>query len=403
MTRRTALRSAPLLLAAATLITACSELPSDAVSRNPATPRLTVTPTNAFTSIDGGTTHACGLTSGGQAWCWGRNAVGQLGDSSTTNSSVAIATHQSGVTFTQITAGDVHTCGITSAGQAWCWGYNADGRLGDSTTATLPLIPVSVHQNTIAFTSISAGNGHTCGLNSSGQAYCWGSNGNGQIGNNSQSFAKVPAAVQQGGSVYTQISSGFWQTCALDNAGQAYCWGYGGDGALGYGFTVGDSVPQAVTQSGVTFTTLASDWRHTCALDTGGQAYCWGLNTNAQLGDSTKTSRYTPVAARMPAGVSYAAIATGNTSTCAVSTTGQAYCWGQGTSGQLGNGSFTDKRLPVAVSQPAGVTFTSIKTEGSGYCALDTVGQTWCWGQNTYGQLGNNSTTISSSPVAVVH
>lgn len=403
MKRRPILRSAPLLLAAAAFATACSELPSDAAGRNPAIPRLTVTPTNAFVSIDGGTSHACGLTSGGQTWCWGRNSFGQLGDSTATNSSVAIATHQSGVTFTQITAGDTHTCGITSAGQAWCWGQDSDGRLGDSTTATIPLIPVAVHQNTIVFTSLSAGFGHTCGLNSSGQAYCWGANGNGQLGNNSQSFRLVPVAVQQGGSVYTQITAGYWQTCALDNAGQAYCWGYGGDGALGYGFTVGDSVPGAVTQSGVTFTTISSDWKHTCALDGGGQAYCWGLNNQAQLGDSTKVSKYTPVAARMPAGVSYAAIAAGQTSTCAVSTTGQAYCWGQGTSGQLGNGSFQDKRLPVAVSQAAGVTFTRITAEGMGYCALDTVGQTWCWGKNDYGQLGDNSTTISASPVAVVH
>jgi len=404
MNRRTILRSAPLLLAAATFVTACSEMPSDAVSRNPSIPRLTVTPTNAFASIDGGSTHACGLTSGGQTWCWGRNAYGQLGDSTATNSSVAIATHQSGVTFTKITAGDSHTCGITSAGQAWCWGTDSDGRLGDSTTATIPLIPVQVKQHGATFSSISAGYGHTCALDGSGQAYCWGANSNGQLGDNSQHFRLVPVAMQQGGATYVQITSGFWQTCALDNTGQAYCVGYGGDGALGYGFTVGDSVPGAVTQpAGVTFTTISSDWKHTCALDGSGQAYCWGLNSNAQLGDSTKTARYTPVAARMPSGVSYAAIAAGQTSTCAVSTTGQAYCWGQGTSGQLGNGSFVDKRLPVAVSQAAGVTFTSIKAEGMGYCALDTVGQTWCWGKNDYGQLGNNSTTISATPVAVVH
>jgi alpha-tubulin suppressor-like RCC1 family protein len=251
---------------------------------------------------------------------------------------------------------------------------------------------------------VSAGEGHTCGLDGSGQAYCWGTNSSGQLGNNNTAFQLTPAAVQQGGATYVQIAAGKVHTCALDNAGQAYCWGYGADGALGYGFSFGDSVPAAVTQpGGVTFTSIYVGGQHSCGLTSGGAAYCWGKNSNAQLGDSTTTTRYTPVATRMPAGVTYTDLALTGFSTCGLAGTGQAYCWGLGSSGQLGNGSTANSRLPVAVSQPAGVSFTQIRGQLTSVCGLDGNGQTWCWGNNLYGQLGNNSNTNSSTPVAVVH
>ena len=404
MARRLLLRTAPLLLAAATLVSACAEnQPLDAGARNPVTPRLTVTPTNAFTVIDGGQTHACGLASGGQAWCWGRNNAAQIGDSTFTNRKVAVAVKQAGVSYVTLTAGQSHTCAVSTTGQAYCWGYNADGRLGDSTTS-LRRVPVAVHPvGTISFTSISAGTQHTCGLNGSGQAYCWGSNAYGQIGDNSTTFAKIATAVQQSAVTYTQIAAGNVHTCSLDGSGQAYCWGYGGDGQLGYGFTTGDSLPAAVTQGGVSYGSIYTEYDYTCALDAGGQAYCWGVNNAGQLGDGTTTTQYTPVAAVQPVGVTYTTLALGSATTCGLGTTGQAYCWGAGLVGQLGDGNNSDSLSPVAVSQPAGVTFTSIRAEAAGFCALDTVGQTWCWGRNTYGQLGNNTLTDSNVPVAVVH
>ncbi|HYH78396.1 MAG TPA: hypothetical protein VEX86_01320 [Longimicrobium sp.] len=406
MTPRSFLRAAPLLLAAATLLTACAErLPSDAGARNPLTPRPTVTPTTPWASLDGGQSFACGLASGGQAYCYGRNAYGNLGDSSAANSSVPVAVWQQGESYSQVTAGAFHACGIAAGGQAWCWGANADGRLGDSTTATLPLIPVKVKPHgAVAFTSLSAADLHTCGLDSGGQGYCWGSGADGRLGNNSKTSALTPVAVQQGATTFTQIQAGFWHTCALDNGGQAYCWGYGADGALGYGFSFGDSIPHAVSQPlGVTFSSIYTEYKHVCALDSGGQAYCWGPNGSSQLGDSTITRSYTPVATRMPAGVTYSKLALAAASTCGLSTAGQAYCWGAGSNGQLGHGSTASSRLPVAVSQPSGVTFTDIRAESQAYCALDTVGQTWCWGQNTWGGLGDGSTTNRTSPVAVVH
>lgn len=405
MRLRTILRSAPLMLAAATLLSACSDLPSEPGARNPATPLRTVTPTNALFVFDGGSTHACGVTQAGQAWCWGRDSFGQLGDNSYVNSPVAVATSQGALSFSQIAAGDAHTCALTSSGAPYCWGHNADGRVGDSTAMNTRPTPVAVYGGH-TFSSITAGEAHTCGLTSGGQAYCWGANNYGQLGNNSSSFSRIPVAVQQpAGVTFFQITGGKWHTCGLALGGQAYCWGYGGFGALGGGFSFGDSIPQAVSQpAGVTFASISSGFEHTCALTSGGAAYCWGRNGNSQLGDSTTTTQYTPVLARRPSGVTYSEIATAGFSTCAIAnSTNVAYCWGLGSSGQLGNGSTANSRLPVAVTMPSGVSFYVIRGQNTSMCAGDGVGQVWCWGNNFYGQLGDNSTNNSSIPVAVVH
>lgn len=401
-------RHLPLTLAAVALLSACSDrLPLDA---RPAAPEggasLTVIPTNAFVTMDAGQLHTCGLTSAGQGWCWGRNAVGQLGDSTAAPTTVPVAVyHPTGVTFTQVSAGALHNCALTSAGQAWCWGMNADSRLGDSTT-NAGLMPVAVNQGALAFTSVSAGGAHTCVLDSSGQAYCWGANNYGQIGDSTNVSPFFPKAVKHpAGVTFTQIAAADKHTCALSSTGQAYCWGYGGDGALGHNSSLGSRFPVAVQQPvGVTFTSIAAEYNHSCGVTSGGQAYCWGLNTNGQLGDNTTTSpRKTPVAVQQPVGVTFASVSTGSAHTCGLTSAGQSYCWGYNQRGQLGDGTTTASLTPVATSQPAGVTFTGVYDGSVHTCGLDTVGQAWCWGQGTWNQMGDGSSVNRSTPVAVSH
>jgi alpha-tubulin suppressor-like RCC1 family protein len=404
MNPRTIRRRAPLALLAAALLSACSD-PSGVV-RTPHGPLATVTPTNAFVQIDAGGTHACGLTSGGQPWCWGRNNVGQLGDSTASATTVPVATFQTGwSSFASISAGGLHTCALTSAGAAWCWGNNGDGRLGDGTT-NLGLAPVLV-QGSITFTSLSVGDAHTCGLDSSGQAYCWGNNSYGQLGDSTKTGTNAPIAVHQPvGVTFTQIVSGARHTCANTSGGQAYCWGYNGDGQLGVGSGVQRLVPTAVSQpGGVTFTSIYTEYQHTCALTSGGQAYCWGLNFNGQVGDNTTTTpRTTPVAVQQ-GGVTFVQLSTGSNNSCGLDGSGQEYCWGSNGNGQLGIGSLTPSQVlvPGAVSQPAGVTFTAISNGSAQNFGLDTGGQTWGWGRNNWSQLGDGSTTQRTSPVAVSH
>jgi alpha-tubulin suppressor-like RCC1 family protein len=402
-------RAAALPLLGAALLSACTDNgPTSPAAAPPPAVQLTVIPTTAFASLDAGESHTCALTSGGQAWCWGRNAVGQLGDSSAATRTVPVQVlQQSGVTFTQVSAGKEHNCAITSAGQAWCWGYNADYRLGDSTT-NLGLAPVAVKPlGGVAFASISAGSQHTCGLNGSGQGYCWGANSNGQLGNNATAAQKTPVAVQMPvGVTFSAIAAGEKHSCALDTTGQAWCWGYGGDGATGAGFSFGDSIPVQVTHpSGVTFTSIHTEYRHTCALTSAGQAYCWGKNGSGQLGNNSTGTQYTPVAVQQPVGVSFAQIRTNADNTCAVTSGGQAYCWGLNNNrGQVGDGTiWTTRRTPVAVSQPSGVSLGAVTVGSSFACGVDGVGQSWCWGRNDYSQLGDGGTTDSATPVAVSH
>lgn len=407
MIRRILPRTAALSLLGAALLSACADnAPTSPAAAPPPSVAMTVIPTTAFDTLDSGESHTCALTGAGQAWCWGRNATGTLGDSTASTRTTPVQVlQQTGVAFTQLSAGGSHNCAITSAGQAWCWGYNADYRLGDSTTS-LGLAPVAVKPlGAVAFASISAGQQHTCGLDSNGQAYCWGANSYGQLGNNATAHRRTPVAVQHPvGVTFTSISAAEKHTCALDTTGQAWCWGYGAEGAMGGGFSFGDSIPVQVTHPvGVTFSYLHTEYRHTCAVDTSGGAWCWGKNGNAQLGDSTLTTRYDPVAVRLPANVTVASITTGWAHSCAVTSSGQSYCWGFNNGGQVGDGTFTQRRMPVAVSQPSGVAFGIVSNGGYTTCGLDGVGQAWCWGRNNYSQIGNGGTADSTTPTAASH
>jgi alpha-tubulin suppressor-like RCC1 family protein len=403
--RSRSIRSLPLAVAAALLLSACADqLPSAAAPAEAGGPSLTVIPTNAFDTMDGGRDHACGLTSGGQGYCWGRNQYGQLGDSSASPTTVPVAVYQPGLTFDRITAGGAHTCALDSSGQAYCWGANGDGRLGDSTTV-LPLAPVAVLPlGGISFVQLDAGNAHTCGLDGGGQAYCWGENTSGQVGDSTINNVRIsPTPTMQGSLTFTSVSAGTSHTCALDGGGQAYCWGYDGDGALGNGSTFGGRIPQTVQQPvGVTFVSISSNYAHSCGLTSGGQAYCWGENGSGQLGDSTIVDKNAPVAVQQGA-LSFVSITTGLDHTCAVDAGGNAYCWGGDASQQLGNGGGAASRIPVAVSMPAGVSFAFATVDAAKSCALDTIGQAWCFGRNNFNQIGDGTSTTRSVPTAVSH
>ena len=272
-----------------------------------------------FTAISSGYEHTCGLRSNGTAACWGYNGQGQ-------------ATAPVGETFTAISSGSGHTCGLRSNGSAACWGRN------DSGQATAP-----VGQT---FTAISSGGFHTCGLRSNGTAACWGYNGQGQ--------ATAPA-----GESFTAISSGGFHTCGLRSNGSMACWGANYNG-------------QATAPAGETFTAVSSGDRHTCGLRSNGSMACWGANYNGQ--------------ATAPAGETFTAISSGWRHTCGLRSNGTVACWGRNDSGQA--------------TAPVGETFTAISS-GSGHtCGLRSNGAVACWGRNVYGQatapVGETFTAISS-------
>ena len=365
---------------------------------------LTAAGNKTLQSIAAGYAHTCALTTTGQAYCWGWNQYGQLGNNSTANSLTPAAVQMpAGVSFQSIAAGSAHTCALTAGGKAYCWGVNSQGRLGNNSTAD-SRIPAAVQMPAgVSFQSITADITHTCALTTTGQAYCWGWNQYGQLGNNSTANSLTPAAVQMPAGVsFQSIAAGYAHTCALTTTGQAYCWGWNQYGQLGNNSTANSLTPAAVQMpAGVSFQSIAADNYHTCALTTTGQAYCWGWNQYGQLGNNSTANSLTPVAVQMPAGVSFQSIAAGITHTCALTTTGKAYCWGQGDGDRLGNNSIASSRIPAAVQMPAGISFQSIAAGSAHTCALTATGQAYCWGVNSQGQLGNNSTTGSRTPAAI--
>jgi len=366
----------------------------------------------SLTSIDLGDAHSCGLTAGGQAYCWGFNEQGQLGDGTLTTRGTPTAVDQSGVaggSFLSIVAGATHSCGLTAGGQAYCWGSNWGGQLGDGTTTDRD-IPTSVDQSVgggVSFASISAGPGnYTCGLTSGGQAYCWGENPNGQLGDGTYESRSIPTAVDQsmGGGV-SSISAGVLHTCALTSAGEAYCWGMNFAGGLGDGTLDGRPTPAAVDQSvggGVSFASISAGSLQTCALTAGGTAYCWGANWTGQLGDGTTTNRTTPTAVDQTEAGSFASVWVGNHS-CGRNSGGEVYCWGFNGSGQLGDGTVDSRTTPTLVNQGAviGGGLASISIAQSHSCGLTSGGQAYCWGRNDSGQLGDGTTTDRLLPTRV--
>jgi alpha-tubulin suppressor-like RCC1 family protein len=195
----------------------------------------------------------------------------------------------------------MHACGLNAAGQAYCWGHGQYGEIGDNTFQSR-LIPTPVAlPGGQAFASLSAGTGHTCALTAAGTAYCWGWNLFGGVGDNTTSNRGVPTAVQ-GAPQLTSIAAGYYSTCAL-SSGHAWCWGWNAFGQLGDGTLLQRKTATAVTQpAGVVFASVVMGSQHACALTDGGQAYCWGDNTYGQVGDGTRVKRTVTRRSTSPAG-----------------------------------------------------------------------------------------------------
>lgn len=371
------------------------------------TPGLTATDpggvptTRTWSQVSVGTNHACAILDG-SVYCWGLNTNGQLGVGDTTERAEPTKVTLPG-TATKVSAGAAHTCAVVG-GTAYCWGINAYGQLGNnSTTQSTTPVPVS-NQSGFTVLDVSAGTDHSCAVTQGGQAWCWGRNYYGQLGNSSTTTSSVPvgplAGAMPAGTV-TQISAGLTHTCAVAN-GQAYCWGRGNNGQLGFNNLTQSNVPAAVnTTYGLaaqTVTEVSAGSNHSCAI-AAAKAYCWGYDTSGQVGNGANVPAATyasqaVVTTTMTGAVT--AISAGVSNTCA-NAGGKIYCWGLGTSGQLGNMSSTSQTAPVAVlsqSALAGDVATDAATGSTHSCGI-ADGALYCWGVGTNGRLGNRETSTA--------
>jgi alpha-tubulin suppressor-like RCC1 family protein len=363
-------------------------------------------------AIAGGGWHTCALK-GGQVYCWGQNTYGQLGDNTTTQRITPTlvadgAMGNSGVTA--VAAGWEHTCAL-KGGKVYCWGYNYYGQLGDGTNTNrnTPVLVADGAMGNSGVTAIGAGDYYTCALKG-GKVYCWGYNVDGELGDGTNTNRNTPTLVADGAmgnSGVTAIAVGGWHTCAL-KGGQVYCWGYNYYGQLGDNTTTNRITPTLVADgamgnSGVT-AVAASDGLHTCALK-GGKVYCWGYNVDGELGDGTNTNRITPtlVADGAMGNSGVTAIDAGDYHTCAIKS-GALYCWGWNSKGQLGDNTTTNRTTPTLVANGAmGNSGVSAVAAGGWEHTLGLKDTTclFAWGGNAYGQLGDGTTANSTTPVQV--
>ena len=360
----------------------------------------------------GGSFHSLGLRADGTAWAWGYNNRGQLGDGTGTTRRTPVAVAQGALPatarLTQVAAGEIHSLALAADGTAYAWGNNGSGRLGDGTT-TNRTRPVAVAQGalpaTARLTQVAAGEGHSLALAADGTAYAWGDNSSGQLGDGTTTDQTTPVAVAQGAlpatARLTQVAAGQYHSLALAADGTAYSWGDNGSGQLGDGTTTNHTSPVAVAQ-GVLPTTarlvqVAAGDRHSLALAADGTLYAWGENADGQLGDGTYTDRSAPVAVTMPAGVRFVQVSAGNAYSLALAADGTLYGWGRNGNGQLGDGTTSQRLTPVAeASGTVAWTALAAGSLANHSLVLGSGAAVYTAGYNGYGELGDGTTTSSS-------
>ena len=318
-----------------------------------------------ITAGGSGIGYSLAIDKNGRAWAWGGNGTGQLGDNTTTSRLTPVSVLGAVKTFCQIAAGDATSLAIDKNGRVWAWGSNGNGQLGDNTT-TSRLTPVSVLGAVKTFCQIAAGSLHCLAIDKNGRAWAWGSNSNGQLGDNSTTQRLTPVSVLGAVKTFCQIVAGF-----------------------------GPNV-------------LSSGSVSSLAIDKNGRVWAWGSNSNGQLGDNTTTNRLTPVSV-LGAVKTFCKITTigfpndfaiQRSYSLAIDKNGRAWAWGSNTSGVLGDGTITQRLTPVSVAGVA-KTFCEIMAGGDHSIAIDKNGRAWAWGIISSGRLGINKNTFETTPVQI--
>ncbi|MBM4413841.1 MAG: hypothetical protein FJ040_10430, partial [Chloroflexi bacterium] len=377
--------------------------------------------------------YACVSTTTGGVSCWGNNTYGQLGDGTTTNATVPVTVTGISGAVVRISAGTNHACAIVTTGEVYCWGDNRQGQLGtgDTTAYTAPQVvqasagvdfdtndttvsslatPTLQLTHTAVRTSsptaialsyptdgqLAAQSRQTCALNSVGNIWCWGRLlVNGVVSDylNPISYPVFSASV---------IMSGGDNACVITHLGRVFCWGTDDNSETGCGTRCENGTnPGSLVPHLYNVHHLAVAPSHACAIDELGGVWCWGNNSLGQTGESGSPS-VTSIPVAVTLSSQAVAIAVSSTTTCAVLDTGLVQCWGDDSSGQLGNNTpDTTGETPVTVETASGnlTGITQIAAVMNSFCAIKSPGHVWCWGDNDIGQLGNDSGV--DSPVAI--
>lgn len=297
------------------------------------------------------------------------------------------------LTFAILSSGEYHTCGVTTTGKAYCWGSAEYGQIGNGSSRSSS-VPVSV-SGALEFSLVSAGVGHTCGVTTAGKAYCWGNGDSGRLGNGATQNASAPVPVS-GGYEFVSLAAGGDHTCGTTTARKAYCWGLGTSGQLGVAGTGSSLIPIQVAGA-LEFATANAGDRHSCGLTAQAKPYCWGSGHRGQLGNGDIVDKFTPVA--VVGGRDFIRLTSGGEHACGITSQGETYCWGSGDFDQLGDGGTGDSWVPTLVA--GNHDFAMVSAGSFHSCGVTTSGKAYCWGAGSNGQLGNGNFGASHIPAAV--
>ncbi|MEM7130102.1 MAG: RCC1 repeat-containing protein [Chloroflexota bacterium] len=358
--------------------------------------------------IGSGDSFTCGLNGNGCVNCWGSNANGRLGNTSEQDRSTPLQVVGLTDQVTNIAVGSAHACVLNTSGGVSCWGSNRFGQLGNGTQTDSPT-PVQVAGLATGVVGISAGATRSCALMQTGEAKCWGS---GRLGNNSETSSSIPVDVAHIDEDIVSISVGNKNTCLLTSSGKVKCWGINNYGQIGDGTFMNRNEPVDVAADEDEFKAVAAGELHTCALTTIGDVKCWGASFHGELGASTPISSPLPIQINgLPSNL--IDISTmGRTDlvsfgepvytshTCVLTDEQSVWCWGVNRNGQLGDGTTTSSSTPRLVESLSG-TLTNISAGVEHTCAVTDEQTVMCWGANGYGQLGNSEQSARYTPVNV--
>jgi alpha-tubulin suppressor-like RCC1 family protein len=348
-----------------------------------------------FTQVDGSQGFACALKSDGTVWCWGINDYGMLGNGDGNRNRQSSPVQVSGLTdVTQISTGFRTSCAVKSDGTVWCWGAGGQGELGNQRNDLYKITPQQVY-NLTGVTQVSSGFRHVCAVKTDGTVFCWGQNFSRQLGTASSSDTNYPVAAA-GITTATEVRATYENTCVRLQDQTVRCWG--GSIGLGNGSSVASATAvQPTGLSGVS-TLSPTDGSTICAAKTNQTLWCWGNNSSGQIGNGNTTNQLTPVQVSSITGVTGVSGSI-DTHTCARKSDGTAMCWGYNGSKQVGDGTSVQRLTPTAVTGLTGVSQISAGEYFSCAVLQDTTIK--CWGGNGEGTLGDGSNVDRATPAYV--
>ncbi len=330
-----------------------------------------------------------------QIYSWGSGGNGRLGDNTTADRSTPRQEFTSSTNWKQVAGGGFHTAAIKTDGTLWSWGANQNGQLGDNTNAhrSTPRQEITSSTN---WKQVATGNNHTAAIKTDGTLWLLGLNYNGQLGDNTTAIRSTPRQEFTSSTNWKQVSGGAVHTTAIKTDGTLWIWGSNSHGQLGDNTTASRSTPRQEITSGTNWKQVACGAFHTAAIKTDGTLWLWGRNAYGQIGDNTTAIRSTP-RQEFTSGTNWKQVACSSLNTAAIKTDGTLWSWGNNSYGQIGDNTTTSRLTP----RQEFTSSTNWKQVSGGVfrtSAIKTDGTLWLWGRNAYGQIGDNTNAHRSTP-----